>query len=64
LFLKGNTGDEALASAGKTEADVLSEPKGASWKAKLALDLRSRATARNPWIAQRLNKGTLRELRI
>ena len=49
--------EEALASAGKTEADVRSEPKGASWKAKIARDLRSRTTAGNPWIAQRLNMG-------
>jgi putative transposase len=49
--------DEALARVGKTEADIRSEPKGASWKAQIARELRSHTTASNPWIAERLKMG-------
>ena len=47
--------EKALAAAGKTETDLQSDPKGAPWKAKIAVELRTRTTAGNPWIAKRLN---------
>ncbi len=39
------------------EADIESSPKGADWKVKIAKRLRKETTARNPWIAQRLQMG-------
>lgn len=49
--------EKAIAAAGKTEADLQADRKGAPWKAKIARELRIRTTARNPWIAERLNMG-------
>jgi len=48
---------KALAAAGKTEADLQSDRKGAAWKANIARRLRAQTTAGNPWIAMRLNMG-------
>ncbi len=41
----------------KGETDVLSEKKSAQWKVSIACVLRKRFTARNAWIAERLNMG-------
>ena len=49
--------EKVLAAAGKTEADLQSDPKGSPWKAKIARELRARTTANNPWIAKRLSMG-------
>ena len=40
-----------------TEADILSSPKGADWKVRIAKRLRKETTAKNPWIAKRLGMG-------
>lgn len=37
--------------------DIDSAPKGAGWKIEIARLLRKQTTAKNPWIAQRLNMG-------
>ena len=49
--------EEALSAAGKTEKDVEQDRKGAPWKARIALRLRTCTTAGNPWIARRLKMG-------
>lgn len=49
--------EEALVAAGRSEADLRAEPKGARWKAEIARMLRAQTTAGNPWIAQRLHMG-------
>ncbi len=41
----------------KTENDLAHSPKGAEWKSRIAFILRSKTTANNPWIADRLNMG-------
>jgi putative transposase len=43
--------------AGKTKANALRAPKGAKWKVSIARELRSRSTATNAWIAERLSMG-------
>ena len=48
---------EAFVAAGRSEADLRAEPKGAVWKAEIARTLRAQTTAENPWISQRLNMG-------
>jgi hypothetical protein len=49
--------EQALVAAGKTEADLQSDKKGAAWKVEIARRLRSQTTAGNPRIAERLNMG-------
>lgn len=49
--------EDRIAAAGKTEADLASDRKGAEWKAKIARELRAGTTAGNIWIAKRLNMG-------
>ena len=46
-----------MANLAKTEEDVINERKGASWKVTIAVELRTKTTAGNPWIAKRLNMG-------
>jgi REP element-mobilizing transposase RayT len=41
----------------KKESDIESSPKGADWKVAIAKRLRKETTAKNPWIAQRLQMG-------
>ena len=55
---------EALASGAlkereKQQSDIDAAPKDAEWKNEIALLLRTQTTASNPWIARRLNMGTL-----
>jgi hypothetical protein len=46
-----------LSRAGKTRGDALGAPKSAKWKMRIARELRTRSTATNAWIAQRLAMG-------
>ena len=46
-----------LRRAGKTKGDALRAPKSAKWKVCIARELRSRSTATNAWIAERLAMG-------
>lgn len=46
---------DRIAAAGKTQADLVKDRKGAEWKAKNARELRAGTTAGNIWIARRLN---------
>lgn len=39
------------------ESDIFTDPKGAGWKVQIAKRLRRETTAKNPWIAERLNMG-------
>ena len=39
------------------EASLLTTPKGAAWKIEIARLLRKQTTAKNGWIAKRLNMG-------
>lgn len=48
---------DRIAAAGKTEADLVSDRKGAGWKARIARELRAGTTAGNIWIAKRLHMG-------
>lgn len=48
----------ALFDAGKGVAEIISEPKGAQWKAQIALALSHHTTASTSWIASKLNMGT------
>lgn len=48
---------DELKRQGKTETDLVDSPKGADWKTRIALKLRSETTASNPWISTRLNMG-------
>jgi len=48
----------ALRSAGKDQADILTDAKGAPWKAQIALALSRHTTASTGWIAAQLNMGT------
>lgn len=48
---------DRIAAAGKTEADVAGDRKGAVWKVQIARELRAKTTAGNIWIARRLNMG-------
>ena len=41
----------------KNESALLSETKGAGWKVEIARALRKTTTAKNGWIAKRLNMG-------
>jgi hypothetical protein len=41
----------------KDDAMLLTSPKGASWKIEIARLLRKQTTAKNGWIAKRLNMG-------
>jgi hypothetical protein len=47
-----------LRSAGKDQADILADAKGAPWKAQIALALSRHTTASTGWIAAQLNMGT------
>ena len=49
--------EKALSALGKTEVDLLNDPKGAPWKVAIARELRSSTLAGNPWIADRLHMG-------
>jgi hypothetical protein len=46
-----------ISGAGKTRGDALRAPKNAKRKVRIARELRSRSTATNAWIAQRLAMG-------
>ena len=46
-----------LSAVGKTRGDALRAPKNTKWKMRIARELRSRSTATNAWIAQRLAMG-------
>lgn len=48
---------EALKKRKKQQSDIESDAKGAEWKNEIALLLRAKTTASNPWIAERLNMG-------
>ena len=48
----------ALRSAGKDQADILTDAKGAPWKAQIALTLSRHTTASTGWLAAQLNLGT------
>ncbi|VGO15894.1 hypothetical protein PDESU_04482 [Pontiella desulfatans] len=48
---------EELTRAGKSEAFVIADSKGAAWKVEIAKRLRRETTARNQWIADRLCMG-------
>ena len=48
---------ELLLKAGRTHADSLKDPKSASWKITIALQLRREVGAAVPWIAGNLNMG-------
>jgi hypothetical protein len=48
---------EELKRLGKSERDLRMDRKGAPWKRAIAVRLRTRTAATNPWIAQRLNTG-------
>lgn len=48
----------ALRSAGKDQADILTDAKGAPWKVQIALALSRHTTASTGWIAAQLNMGT------
>jgi hypothetical protein len=39
------------------KGEVLRAPKSAPWKVRIARELRSRSTATNAWIAERLAMG-------
>ncbi len=41
----------------KTEADLSNDRKSVQWKRDLAVRLRTKTSASNPWIARRLNTG-------
>jgi putative transposase len=41
----------------KKDADIAGDPKGADWKVAIAKRLRKETTAKNPWIAERLQMG-------
>lgn len=47
-----------LRSAGKDQADILADAKGAPWKAQIAFALSQHTTASTSWIAEQLNMGT------
>jgi putative transposase len=49
--------EDRIAAAGKTDADLAGDRKGADWKAGIARELRANTTAGNIWIASRLNMG-------
>ena len=49
--------EDRIAAAGKTQADVAGDRKGADWKAQIARELRAETTAGNIWIAKWLNMG-------
>jgi len=53
----GKLVEERMAAAGKTEADLSKDRKGADWKVAIAKELRATTTAGNPWIARRLEMG-------
>lgn len=53
----------SLSSAGKDQADILIDAKGAQWKAQIALALSQRTTASTGWIAEKLNMGTAGNVR-
>ena len=53
----------ALSSAGKDQADILTDAKGAPWKAQIALALSQHTTATTGWIAEQLNMGTAGNVR-
>jgi len=48
---------QGLARAGKTDADLRRDPRGAEWKLALAETLRRTTTATNPWLGRRLHMG-------
>ena len=41
----------------KKESAIAQDPKGADWKVRIAKRLRKQTTAKNPWIAERLQMG-------
>lgn len=41
----------------KKDADISADPKGADWKVTIAKRLRKETTAKNPWIAERIQMG-------
>lgn len=49
--------NEELSERKLGEADIASAPKGVGWKVEIAKRLRKETTAKNPWIATRLNMG-------
>ncbi|MGB0373263.1 MAG: transposase [Opitutales bacterium] len=48
---------QELEARQKQQEDIDAVPKGADWKAEIAIILRAQTTATNPWIANRLNMG-------
>jgi hypothetical protein len=55
--------DNALRCAGKTAADIATDPKGAPWKIQIAIGLHDSTTASASWISQELNMGSSGYLR-
>lgn len=48
---------QALQALGKDESELAVGPKSATWKVSLAVFLKERTQASNPWLAQRLRLG-------
>jgi len=48
----------ALQRLGRTDAELASRPKVQTWKVALALFLKERSQASNPWLARRLQLGS------
>jgi putative transposase len=48
---------EELKQREKTDDDIENDKKGAAWKREIAVRLRRRTSASNPWIAERLSTG-------
>jgi hypothetical protein len=46
-----------MKAAGKPDKNAKCAPKSAPWKIKIARELRTRSTATNAWIADRLARG-------
>ncbi len=49
--------EECLRSLKKTKSDIEKDRKSAEWKLAIALTLKEHTSARNGWIAARLNMG-------
>ncbi|HWA28930.1 MAG TPA: hypothetical protein VG734_24980, partial [Lacunisphaera sp.] len=46
-----------LRRLGRTDRDLVTSPKVKTWKVALALFLKERSQASNPWLASRLHLG-------
>lgn len=49
--------DDGLRLHGKDLESIKNDPKACDWKVQIAMSLRQKTTAKNAWIAERLNMG-------